>query len=116
MATKLGGVLATARKKRGWSLRAVERRTGIHNAHLAQIENGTIERPDPNMLWTLATVYELEFPELMRLAGHVGPRRRDAKRRSLIGAALYALEDLSPEEQEQVFDFMAEIKRRRSPD
>ncbi len=116
MPKTLGETLAAARAKRGWTLREVEKKTGIHNAHLSQIEKGTIERPDPNMLWTIATVYELDFQDLMRLAGHVGRRRRDARRRSLIGAALYAMDDLTPDEQREVLDFMAEVRRRRAGD
>jgi transcriptional regulator with XRE-family HTH domain len=33
----LGETLAEARQTKGWSLRDVERMTGIHNAHLSQI-------------------------------------------------------------------------------
>lgn len=47
------------------------RRTGIHNAHLPQIETGTIERSAPNVLWALAEVYDLDLQDLLRLAGHV---------------------------------------------
>ena len=71
MAESLGKKLAAARAARNWSLREVERRTGIHNAHLSQIETGAIERPAPNMLWALAEVYELDLAELMRMSGHV---------------------------------------------
>ena len=50
----------------------MERRTGIHNAHLSQIETGAIERPAPNMLWALAEVYGLDLcRRSAALAGHV---------------------------------------------
>ena len=71
MATDLGEKLAAAREGKKWSLREVERRTGIHNAHLSQIETGTIERPAPNVLWALAEVYDIDLQDLLRLAGHV---------------------------------------------
>jgi transcriptional regulator with XRE-family HTH domain len=114
MANRLGAKLAAARKKRGLSLRQVEKRTQIHNAHLSQIEQGTIERPDPNILWTLATIYELDYADLMRLAGHIRRERGGSGRRSLAGAALYALEDLTPEEQQEVIDFMGKVRRSRT--
>jgi transcriptional regulator with XRE-family HTH domain len=110
MPSPLGSRLAKARTNRGWSLREVERRTGIHNAHLSQIETGAIERPDPNILWALASLYELDYPEVMRLAGHL---RKGAAKRSLAGVALYALEDLDPKEQQEVLDYMARLKRAR---
>lgn len=114
MAAKLGSVLKKAREERDLTLREVEKKTGIHNAHLSQIEKGKIERPDPNILWALATLYELDFRGLMRLAGHVERGGSNARRRSLVGAALYALDDLGPKEQQQVLDFMAELRRERS--
>lgn len=114
MANKLGAKLAAARTKRGLSLRQVEKQTQIHNAHLSQIEKGVIERPAPNILWALATLYELDYPELMRLAGHIQRESGRAGRRSLAGAALYALEDLTPEEQQEVISFMGKVRRSRS--
>jgi HTH-type transcriptional regulator, competence development regulator len=107
--TALGDRLRTARTQLGWSLREAERRTGIHNAHLVQIENGTIARPDPNILWTLASAYGIEFDELMLLAGHV---TKSAESKPMMGAALRALGSLTPDEQREVLDYMAKIKER----
>lgn len=114
MPTELGELLRKARKKMDWSLREVERESGIHNAHLSQIEKGTIERPDPNILWTLAGIYGLDFRRLLRLAGHV---EKDVghSRKSLVGTALHALGDLSPAEQQEVLNYMSQMKRKRSP-
>jgi transcriptional regulator with XRE-family HTH domain len=116
MAKTLGETLADARHARGWSLRDVQKRTDIHNAHLSQIEKGVITRPDPHMLWTLATVYDLDYQELMRLAHHVGRQSTNAKRRSVMGMALYALDDLTYEEQQQVLDYMSKLRKRREGD
>jgi len=107
----LGELLAAARRKRRWTLREVERRTGIHNAHLSQIEKGGIERPAPNLLWTLSALYELDYAKLLSLAGHAqaGSSPRDASR-SPAGAALRAMGDLAPEEQRAVLAFIDELK------
>ncbi len=112
MATALGTKLAAARQERGWSLRRVEADTGIRNAHLSQIETGAIERPEPGILWTLAEAYGLDFDELMRLAGHV--QAREEHRPSGPGAAVAwrALTALSPDEQREVLEFMAKLRRR----
>ncbi|SRR5258707_9330934 len=113
MATALGQKLADARGKRGWSLREVERRTGIQNAHLSQIETGGIERPAPNVLWALAEVYELDLQELLRMAGHV-EAAATASPGSVVGAAMRAMGELAPDEQQQVLEFMREIQKGRS--
>lgn len=112
MATPLGEKLVAVRQERGWSLREVERRSGIRNAHLSQIETGVIERPDPNILWTLAGVYELDFADLMRLAGHVSGDA-PAETGDTRSAAWKVLAELTPEEQQEVVNFLAELRRRK---
>jgi transcriptional regulator with XRE-family HTH domain len=110
MTESLGKALAAARAERKWSLREVERRTGIHNAHLSQIETGAIERPAPNVLWALAEVYDLDLGELMRMSGHVEAAAKGTPG-SVVGAALRALGEMSPREQEQVLQFMNQIQK-----
>jgi HTH-type transcriptional regulator, competence development regulator len=110
MPTPLGERLKAARHARGWSLREVESRTEIRNAHLSQIETGAIERPDPNILHVLAGAYGLDFPDLMRLAGHA---RGDDQLGVDATVAWRALEELSPEERRDVLAFMAELRRKR---
>src|SRR6266568_4725424 len=85
--TALGKKLAKARDDKKWTLREVERRTGIQNAHLSQIETGAIERPAPNVLWILAQIYDLDYHELLRAAGHVEVAAR-AKPGAVVGQAL----------------------------
>lgn len=101
----LAEVLIQGRMKRNWSLRDAEKATGIHNAHLVQIEKGTIARPSPTLLYSLAEAYGLDFEELMRLAGHV---REDSGTR--VGAALRALHGLSPEKQEEAVRFLMRLR------
>ncbi len=116
MPTELGELLKKTRNKKGWSLRHVEAETGIHNAHLSQIEKGTIERPDPYILWTLSSLYGLDFRRVMRLGGHIEKDEGTRARRSLVGTALHALGDLSPKEQQETLNFMALLKKNRLPE
>lgn len=85
----------------------------MRNAHLSQIESGAIERPDTGLLWTLAGVYELDFADLMMLAGRTVATsdQKTSRQRSLAGAALRALDDLTPAQQEQALAFMDELRR-----
>jgi len=108
--TALGDALAGAREEREWTLREVERRTGIQNAHLSQIEKGVIERPSPNILWLLSELYELDYQDLLRMAGHVEGAGAAKKEASPVGAAMRAMGEMSPEEQHEVLDY---IHRRK---
>lgn len=112
MTDDLGAAVRRARTDRGWTLRRLERATGVHNAHLSQIESGAIARPAPNVLWVLATALELDYPRLLELAGHTEADPGE-RRRSLAGVALHALEDLTPAEQADVLRYMETIRRRR---
>jgi transcriptional regulator with XRE-family HTH domain len=108
----LATTLRRARKTSGLSLRDVERQTGIHNAHLSQLETGRIARPEPALLWTLATLYELDFEQLLTAAGLVGGDAAPEHRRR-ITVALRALGELTPSEQEEILRYMAEVRSRR---
>src|SRR6185312_12778056 len=69
----LGPILRRARSQRGFTLRDVEGRTGIPNAHLSQIERGQIKRPDQRIVWKLAQLYNLDFGLLAAWAGSDEP-------------------------------------------
>lgn len=42
---KLGELVGLARELKGWSLRDLEKKTGISNALLSQIETGHVKQP-----------------------------------------------------------------------
>jgi len=109
----LGEVVKAERLKRHWSLRRAERETDVRNAHLAQIESGTIARPDHNVLFALAKAYDLNFERLLRLAGHISDESVSSRRSPYGAVAWKALTELNPDEQREVVDFIAEIQRRR---
>ena len=109
--SELGDLLAAKRKELGLTLRQVEEQTGIPNAHTSQIESGTIERPAAHILWDYARIYGLEYSTLMQLAGYWEPGGKRVKRRNVV-AALRALDELSPSQQNEALDFMAELARQ----
>lgn len=110
--SELGEVLAEKRKELGLTLRQVEAMTGIPNAHTSQIENGTIEKPAPHILWDYARIYGIAYSKLMQLAGHWEANRAAGKRKNVV-AALRALDELNPDEQNRTLDFMAKIAHER---
>jgi transcriptional regulator with XRE-family HTH domain len=110
VATQLGDYLRATREALGLSLREVERRTEIHNAHLSQIESGVIERPAPHILWTLATTYGIDYDELMRMAGHVGTGAPSASRPA--AAAALSAYGLSQDQEREVLEFIKGLKKK----
>src|SRR5215207_839639 len=109
----LGTELLAARAARGLSLRDVERRTGIRNAHLSQIETDTIAKPEMAILWKLASLYGLDFARLLALAGHASGSETSGSQRRRTTVALRALSQLTPGDQAEALRFMAELKARR---
>lgn len=114
MERSLGATLKAAREDAGFTLREVERRVGIQNAHLSQIENETISRPEMAMLWDLAALYGLSYTELLGLAGYSDEEKPSARQRQRTTAALRAMGSLTPKEQEEVLRYMAEVRNRRT--
>lgn len=75
ISTRLGEHLAAIRAARGLSLRRVEELSHkqISNPYLNQIERGKIRQPSPNILYTLADIYQASYEQLMELAGYFNP-------------------------------------------
>jgi transcriptional regulator with XRE-family HTH domain len=98
---------------RGYTLRDVEERTGILNAHLSQIEKGRIRRPDSALLWRLAELYSLDYGLLARWSGYTPAQPRgDAD----LGAAIRMLQDLDEQDLPEVMRFVDRLLRERTRD
>lgn len=67
MLTELGAALRAARLAHGWTLRAAERRSGVANAHIFQIETGAIREPQRRTLQSLAAAYGIPLAGLLTL-------------------------------------------------
>jgi transcriptional regulator with XRE-family HTH domain len=69
-AVAFGGRLREVREKAGESLRKVEKRSGLNNGYLSQLENGKILHPSPSVLHKVATGYKLRFEDVLAWAGY----------------------------------------------
>ena len=110
---ELGTVLADLRTAKGLSLREVEEATGkaVSNAYLSQLENGRIRKPSPNVLHSLADVYAVPYEALMEKAGYLMPANGGARRKRL---AVFAIDDLTAEEEEELLKYLAFLRSRTS--
>jgi transcriptional regulator with XRE-family HTH domain len=114
MAKTLGQELRGAREARGLSLRAVERATGVHNAHLSQIETDSILQPDLAILWTLSAFYEIDYAKLMRLAKYATDRAANEYEKEQLSVAFRTMGELTPQERKKTLAFMSDLKRSRA--
>jgi transcriptional regulator with XRE-family HTH domain len=110
----LGAHLTRLRTASGLSLRQVEDATEkeVSNAYLSQLENSKIAKPSPNILYALADVYKTSYEDLMKRAGYVssdadGSGRRRGK------AATFAVQDLTPEEETALLEYLAFIRKKK---
>jgi transcriptional regulator with XRE-family HTH domain len=111
----LGQYLASIRKDRRLSLRAVEERTGkqVSNAYLSQIENNQIQQPSPNILNALAEIYEISLESLMEKAGFITPSgtRESPDRHGRIPT--FAEHNLTPDEEVELMEYLEFIRNRK---
>lgn len=111
----LGRLLKNLREAKRLSLRDVERKTTISNAYLSQLENDLIEKPSPHVLYKLAELYGVDYNYLMQKAGYFvpahQPKRSDKK--ASRSFALSAIDDLSPEEEESLVEYLAFLRSRK---
>lgn len=110
----LGAHLTRLRAASGLSLRQVEEATNkeVSNAYLSQLENNKIARPSPNVLHALARVYKTSYEALMRRAGYISSDD-DMSGRRRGRAAAFSIQDLTPDEEKALIDYLAFIRKSR---
>jgi len=105
----LGQYLAYLRTTKKMSLREVEEATDkeVSNAYLSQLEHERIQKPSPNILYSLAQVYAVPYERLMAKAGYItqGEGRK---------VATFAIDDnLTPDEEEKLLEYLAFMRSRK---
>ncbi|WP_203717042.1 helix-turn-helix domain-containing protein [Asanoa siamensis] len=112
---ELGRRLRRARDRRNMPLSAVSTAADISTAYLQKLESGGVKQPSPNILFQLAEALDLDYAELMRLAGYVVPNRVDEteRRRNELTYALSS-EELTEDEAEELSKYL-DWYRTRNP-
>jgi transcriptional regulator with XRE-family HTH domain len=118
----LGQYLTDIRAVKRLTLREVEEATNheVSNAYLSQLETGKISQPSPNVLHALATVYGVPYEHLMEKAGYIrptpeseSPSAKAGKRPRHGRVPTFANEELTPDEETQLLEYLAFIRSRR---
>ena len=113
----LGQYLASIRQARRMTLRQVEEATSreVSNAYLSQIENDKIQQPSPNVLYTLAEIYGIDYGQLMEMAGHITPSKSRGENQRHGRVATFANHNLTPAEEAALIDYLRFIRRKKRP-
>jgi HTH-type transcriptional regulator, competence development regulator len=114
MANRLAKELRDIRAVKGFSLREVEKRTGISNAYLSQLERAEAENPAPDKLHKLAQFYGVPYVDLMKAAGYLreSTEKTKSKDASPLQVALMSA-NLTDEEQQQVLQYIKFLKSQK---
>lgn len=96
----MGDGLAAAREALGLSLQTTAERAGISHGYLFKLESGYVGTPSPRVLHRLAEVLDVDYWELMELAGYPVPGD---------GASRPPKEKSSPKDVEQSLQKMASL-------
>jgi transcriptional regulator with XRE-family HTH domain len=108
----LGQGLKMARELRNLSQRQVEEATGISNAYLSQLENDKVKKPSPHFLHKLAGLYDIAYELLMESAGYIKRKTSDGPK-TLQGAALFAQEKLTSQEEVALSEYLAFLRSKK---
>lgn len=67
----LGQLIRQTREAKGWTQQELEKRTGISQTHISQLERDRITTPTPPVLHPIADALEISDVECMRAIGLV---------------------------------------------
>lgn len=109
--TVIGIYLKSLRDIKGLSLREVERKTGVSNAVLSQIESGQVKRPSPNTLFKLGELYAVPYEDLMNRAGYPMPSKHEDGKQSA-QAVFNRLGTITKDEEQELLDYLAFLRSR----
>ena len=113
-ASTLGGRLRQAREMKQMSLSAVASKGGISTAYLQKLEVGDVKSPSPNHLYNLSTVLDIDYAELMRLAGYILPNEipNSRRRRNELTHA-FSSEVLTDQEADELAEYLIWYRTRQ---
>jgi len=106
----LASVLKKKREELGLTLREVEKRTGVSNAYLSQVENQKITKPSPIILKRLSETYNTSYARLMEMAGYpVETKEKSA----VLFRTSQGLEDITKVEERELLEYLRFLRQRR---
>ena len=112
MNRKLGDFFRNLRKKKGVSLRDIEKATNISNAYLSQLENDRIKNPSPKIVNKLANYYEVSYSKLLELVGCQAADNDDDMKPKFRKNELF--DDISETKNEKLIEYLQFLRSKKS--
>lgn len=112
MDNPLGTELRSIRTLKGLSLKRAATEAEISTAYLQKLEGGEVQQPSPHVLHRLATMLDVPYATLMRLAGYVVPTDEPVLANSAFDHALNT-NDLTEDERKAVAAFVSHLRAQR---
>jgi transcriptional regulator with XRE-family HTH domain len=106
----LGKTLKNARELMPLTLRQVEEATGISNAYLSQLENDKIKKPSANILYKLASMYNMNLDTLLAAAGII--QETETMKSKLLNSPALAAEKLTSSEEQELLKYLKYIRTK----
>lgn len=104
----LGKTLKDSRELMSLTLRQVEEATDISNAYLSQLENDKIKKPSANVLYKLASLYNVELDSLLYAAGVI--QSQPQSKSKLLNTIALSAEKLSSTEEQALLDYLKYLR------
>jgi transcriptional regulator with XRE-family HTH domain len=113
-AVEFGRRLKAVREKNGDSLRQIERRSGLNNGYLSQLEHGKIIHPSPSVLQKVAQGYGIRFEDLLQWTGYVtGPQAEVTPKQAIALNTVSELGEPTDEELETLKAIVGLLRSKR---
>jgi transcriptional regulator with XRE-family HTH domain len=111
----LGEQLREVRGIRDMTLKTVAGAAEISIAYLQKLERDEVKSPSPHILYRLADVLRVPYPQLMALAGYVvpsTPEEREHEPQNLLAHALSS-QEMTEDEQRELARYLAWYRHQR---
>jgi transcriptional regulator with XRE-family HTH domain len=109
----LSKYLKTLRGANGLSLRDVEKKTGVSNALLSQLESGKVKQPSPITLYKIAEAYGVPYETLMQKTGYPVPQVYKNKDIPSANAVFSRFGKLTLAEEESLLEYLSFLRSRK---
>jgi HTH-type transcriptional regulator, competence development regulator len=108
----LGRTLKDSREMIPLTLRQVEEATGISNAYLSQLENDKIKSPSANILYRLASIYNIELDSLLVASGII--EKQSPKKSKLLNKIALSAKELTQDEEQALLEYLRFLRHKKN--